>query len=256
MPPKASFAQQDPPEADVVRINPSNGAGASNPALRVRAYELFREQLLNGTLRAGQFVSQRELSALLNVPLGAIREMIPRLEAARLMLTVPQRGLQIAHIDLKLVRNAFQVRTMIEREAVQNFVRTASNALLDEQERRHRAILARVKPGKADASLDKDSLAVDWAFHDLMVDAMDNEILSDIYRTNSLHIQMIRLDALKARNRLVAPSMEEHLELIAKIKARDEDAAVRSLTKHLEQSKTRVVNAMLGDLGQYSTDRR
>jgi DNA-binding GntR family transcriptional regulator len=44
---------------------------------------------------------------LLDVPLGAVRE-IPRLEAARLMVTVPKRGLQIAHTDLKLIRSAFQ----------------------------------------------------------------------------------------------------------------------------------------------------
>ena len=68
--------------------------------------------------------------ALLDMPLGAVREMIPRLEAAGLVKTVPQRGLQVAHVDLKLIRNAFQVRSMIEREAVLNFVRCASDAEL------------------------------------------------------------------------------------------------------------------------------
>jgi len=37
--------------------------------------------------------------------------MIPRLEAARLMVTVPERGLQIAHVDLKLVHHAFEVHS-------------------------------------------------------------------------------------------------------------------------------------------------
>ena len=32
--------------------------------------------------------------------LGAIRELIPRLEADGLITTVPQRGMQIAHVDL------------------------------------------------------------------------------------------------------------------------------------------------------------
>jgi DNA-binding GntR family transcriptional regulator len=55
-------------------------------------------------------VSQRELVRLLDMPLGAVREMVPRLEAARLVATVPKRGLLIAQVDMKLIRNAFQVR--------------------------------------------------------------------------------------------------------------------------------------------------
>ena len=82
---------------------------------RAKAYQGFTRQVFEGTIRAGQFVSQRELMTLLDMPLGAVREMIPRLEAAGLVKTVPQRGLQIAHVDLRLIRNAFQVRSMIER---------------------------------------------------------------------------------------------------------------------------------------------
>ena len=51
-------------------------------SLREQAYENFRQQIFSARIRPGQFVSQRELAALLEMPLGAIREMIPRLEAA------------------------------------------------------------------------------------------------------------------------------------------------------------------------------
>lgn len=236
--------------AEAVRPLPSSAATSGVPAqtLRAQAYELFRQQILSGNLRAGQFVTQRELAAMLDVPLGAIREMIGRLEAARMLLTVPQRGLQVAHVDLKLVRNAFQVRGMIEREAVQHFVRNASDEELLAQEERHRAMLRRALLNKPDAQLDRDALALDWAFHDLMVDAMNNEILSDIYRTNSLHVRMIRLDTKNVRGQLVVPAMEEHLELIQHLKARDEDAAVQAMQRHLDQSRQRIVSAMLGDI--------
>ncbi len=218
---------------------------ALSPSLRALAYERFRKAILGGQLRAGQFVSQRELVQLLDVPLGAVREMIPRLEAARLLLTVPKRGLQIAHIDLKLIRNAFQVRAMIEREAVQHYVRSVSDAELEEEERKHRAVLERALSGQPDARLDQDALAVDWHLHDRMVDAMGNEILSEIYRVNSLHVRMIRLDAQQVRPQRVVPAMEEHLRFIALLKARDEAGAVKAMQEHVEQSRQRVLNAML-----------
>ena len=223
----------------------AEGDQAVSPSLRNLAYERFRQQILNGQLKAGQFVSQRELVKLLDVPLGAVREMIPRLEAARLMSTVPQRGLQIAHIDLKLIRNAFQVRGMIEREAVVHYLRTVSDGELEEEERKHRAILERALSGKPDARLDQDALAVDWGLHDRMVDAMGNEILSEMYRVNSLHVRMIRLDAQQVRQQRVVPAMEEHLRFIGLLKARDEASAVKAMQEHVEHSRQRVLNAIL-----------
>jgi DNA-binding GntR family transcriptional regulator len=220
-----------------------------SPTLRALAYERFRQGILEGKLRPGQFVSQRELVRLLDVPLGAVRELIPRLEAARLLVTVPKRGLQIAHVDLKLIRNAFQVRGMIEREAVLHYVRHASDAELEEEERKHRAVLERALSGKPDARLDQDALAVDWNLHDRMVDAMGNEILSEIYRANSLHVRMIRLDALQVRAQRVVPAMEEHLHFIALLKARDEAGVVKAMQDHVDQSRQRVLNALLNQGG-------
>ena len=63
--------------------------------------------------------------------LQVVLRVITRLEAGGLIKTVPQRGLQIAHMDLKLIRNAFQVRSMIEREAVLAVVQSASDAELE-----------------------------------------------------------------------------------------------------------------------------
>lgn len=219
--------------------------GLASTSLRALAYERFREQILDGRLRAGQFVSQRELVRLLDVPLSAVRELIPRLEAARLIETVPKRGLQIAHIDLKLIRNAFQVRVLIEKEAVKHYLRIATDEELDAEEQKHRAILNRALSGRPDPKLDSDALAVDWALHDRMVDAMDNEILSEIYRANSMHVRMIRLDAKHVRPQRVIPAMEEHLHFIALLRARNVAGATQAMQEHVEQSRQRVINALL-----------
>ena len=101
---------------------------SSEPAtLRERAYASFTRHLLARDLRPGQFVSQRELVAFTGLPLGAIREIVPRLEAEGLLTTIPQRGMQIAHIDINLIREAFQFRLFMEREAVALFTVNASD---------------------------------------------------------------------------------------------------------------------------------
>ena len=220
-------------------------ADAGHTSQRARAYHGFTQQILNGGIRSGQFISQRELMALLDMPLGAVREMIPRLEAGGLVKTVPQRGLQIAHVDLKLIRNAFQVRAMIEREAILQFVLTASPAELDAIEASHRDILRRANASAVDRNLLDDAQALDWGLHDRMVDALDNEIVSEIYRVNSLRVRLIKLEHSVITPARLIPAMQEHLVFIAALKRRDGARAAESLDAHIRSARNRVLTAPL-----------
>lgn len=216
---------------------------------RAEAYERFCTQLRQAQVRPGQFISQRELTQLLDMPLGAVRELIPRLEAAGLLTTVPKRGLQIAPVDLRLIRNAFQVRAMVEREAISHFTHVVSTAELDSLEEAHLRMLERATAPRPDAALDTDAQQLDWGLHDRMVDAMGNEILSEIYRVNSLHVRLIALDASQIARQRVLPAMQEHLSFIAALRRRDAAAAVAALMHHIGNSRQRVVDASSRPLG-------
>ena len=218
--------------------------GPETVSQRVRAYQGFTQQILSGAILPGQFISQRELMTLLDMPLGAVREMIPRLEAGGLIKTVPQRGLQIAHVDLKLIRNAFQVRSMIEREAVLAFVQSASDAELAAIEAAHQQILARAnKASTTDGQLLDDAQALDWGLHDRMVDALGNEIVSDLYRVNSLRVRLIKLEQSVITPARLIPAMQEHLSFIAALRERNAPQAAALLDAHLNRARSRVMNA-------------
>ncbi len=224
-----------------------DGAAPGRPdavSQRVRAYQGFTQQIVSGAILPGQFISQRELMTLLDMPLGAVREMIPRLEAGGLIKTVPQRGLQIAHVDLKLIRNAFQVRSMIEREAVLAFMQSASDAELAAIEAAHQQILARAnEASNTDAQLLDDAQALDWGLHDRMVDALDNEIVSDIYRVNSLRVRLIKLEQSVITPAILIPAMQEHLRFIAALRERNAAQAAALLDAHINSARSRVMNA-------------
>jgi DNA-binding GntR family transcriptional regulator len=230
-----------------VIMNAATAQVTDNSNQRARAYQGFTQQIFTGGIRAGQFISQRELMLLLDMPLGAVREMIPRLEAGGLVKTVPQRGLQVAHVDLKLIRNAFQVRTMIEREAVLNFVRTASDAELNAIEASHNDILKRADAPDAlnDSTLLDDDQAVDWGLHDRMVDALGNDIISDQYRVNSLRVRLIRLEQSVITPLRLIPAMQEHLRFIDALRQRNATLAVELLDAHINSARNRVMTAPL-----------
>ena len=210
-------------------------------SLRARAYENFRQQILTANVVPGQFVSQRELTQLLDMPLGAVRELIPRLEAEGLLRTVPQRGLQIAHVDLNLIHNAFQLRAMLEREAALHFVKAASDSDLKLIEQSHMAIVDAASRGPITDELLTEATSVDWGLHDLMIDTLGNDLISQTYRINSLRVRLIHLERSTLSADILLPAMQEHLNLIAALKARNSDAVAEHLAFHIHSAHQRVL---------------
>ncbi|MDP3799468.1 MAG: GntR family transcriptional regulator [Polaromonas sp.] len=217
-------------------------------SLRAQAYESFQQQIVDANIRPGQFISQRELMQLLGMPLGAVRELIPRLEAEGLLKTVPQRGLQVAHVDLKLINNAFQLRRLLEREAASRFVTTVSDRDLAAIEQAHLDIVRRARKTAIDDNLLKDATAVDWGLHDLMIDALGNELISEVYRINSLRVRLIKLEGSTLSPEVLIPAMEEHLWFIDALKRRDPQAVVDRLSHHIESAHRRVLGLPRPDM--------
>ena len=120
-------------------------------SVKKAAYDRFQQALLLGHLRPGQVVSQKNLVDLLGLSIGALRELLPRLEAEGLLHVMPQRGIQITVIDLPMIRDAFQMRMAFEREAVIWAVKNMPDETLTGLRRQHEAILERLdsEPGAA-----------------------------------------------------------------------------------------------------------
>lgn len=214
-------------------------------SLRSQAYESFTERLLARDILPGQFVSQRELVEVTGMPLGAIRELVPRLEADGLITTIPQRGMQVAHIDLELVRNAFQLRMFLELEAAMLFAVNAPDDLIAQIRADHEAILREAENGITPDLLER-AQSVDWAMHDCIIDSLDNAIISNVYRVNSVKIRLIRQERFRLSENLLHTVIKDHLAIIDGFENRDPEQAVSALRKHLENARGRAIG--LGEM--------
>jgi DNA-binding GntR family transcriptional regulator len=208
--------------------------------LRDRAYDSFTERLLSREIRPGQFVSQRELVEITNMPLGAIRELIPRLEAEGLITTVPQRGMQVAHVDLSLIRNAYQFRLFLESQATALYAAARSDAAIAELRVAHEAIMERARAGEKE-TLIADAERTDRALHEAIIDHLDNEIISNAFRVNWIKIKLIRQNETRLYADLVIPVYEDHMRVIEAIERKDSEAAVAAMTAHIAMSRARAI---------------
>ena len=221
----------------------SEGPASSHEALKLReqAYVGYTRSLLANEIKPGQFITQRELVAITGLPLGAIRELVPRLEAEGLIRTAPHRGMQVPQVDINLVRNAFQFRLFLEEAAVRIFAKSAPAELIAAIRQRHEAVLARHNAGD-DAGLMEEAEATDLMLHEAVIDHLGNEIISNAYRVNWIKIKLIRLAETRLYVTMIPQVMGEHLKIIEAIERRDEDAAARAMADHIGIARQRAVN--------------
>lgn len=222
------------------------GDQADKPAanLREKAYDSFTRHLLARDIRAGQFISQRELVELTGLPLGAIRELVPRLEAEGLIRTAPQRGMQVAHVDLNLIRDAFQYRLFLEREAVALFAVEAGDDVIERLRRDHAAIAHACERAKGGipAELIGRAQAIDWDLHATIIDFLGNAIIADAYRVNAIKIRLIKQEQTRLNDALVVPTMREHIAVIDAIASRDPAEASAALGTHIVNARNRAMD--------------
>lgn len=202
--------------------------------LREIAYARFRENLFDRTLKAGQFVSQRELCGILDVPMGAVREALKRLEADGLINLIAQRGVQIADVNVAFINEAFEFRILIETEAARRMARDPDVVSLRALRERTEAIIE-VARENADDALMKLGMEVDLDLHKLLITVFSNSLILQSYQVLDDKIRLIRLNAHYSPKRLSA-AMAEHLGIIDALVEGNQEAAVSLLSAHLVTS--------------------
>lgn len=202
--------------------------------LRQVAYAKFRESLYEQKLKPGQFVSQRELSEMFEMPMGAIREALKRLEADGLISLIAQRGVQIVDVNVDFINEAFEFRILIESEAVRRMTKAPDLVALSKLRKRTARIIKAVAKDQS-ASLMRDGLEVDLDLHVLLMSGFSNKLIRDSYRLLEDKIRLIRMNGNYTAERL-GTAMQEHLRIIDAITEGKQTLAVDMLQAHLHTS--------------------
>lgn len=204
------------------------------------AYDRFREALFNGHLRSGQLVSQKELVSLLGLSIGALRELLPRLQSEGLLTVLPQRGIQITLIDLPMIRDAFQMRMALEREAVLTAARKMPEDVILGQQKRHADILEAVKANPA-PELFAEGQKIDDGFHHLLIHATGNELLIQAHSVNSIRIRLIKRDRITLTAAVLPSAFADHMAVIQALLDRDAHAAMDAMDQHIVHARERAM---------------
>ena len=198
------------------------------------AFERLRALLLDGTLRAGEFVSQQDLVERMRMPMAPVREAVKRAAADGLVEGLPQRGVRVMEATPRRILDGFGLRLLVDREGARKHARRGLTAGLAQLKGAHAAIPPQSPRGPTDGAIAR-SYEVDWALHAALAGAVDNEFVAHLYERNRERLTILQRTRPMLPDRVV-PSLTEHLAILDAIEARDPERADAAVAEHARQT--------------------
>lgn len=206
--------------------------------LRDVVFNTLRQAILHGEMEPGERLMEIQLAQKLGVSRTPIREAIRKLELEGLVIMIPRKGAEVAHITEKDMRDVLEVRCTLEELAMSLACKNVTDEYLEELKAANKVFEA--------AIVSKDIVSIvdaDVSFHDVIYAMTDNARLIQII--NKLREQMYRyrLEYIKdARNHSIL--INEHNDIIAKLSDRDIEAAKSVMRQHINNQEKGIVRLL------------
>lgn len=190
-----------------------------------RAYEYLKQRLTDDRLDEGAFLTEGVIADELGISRTPVREALLRLDAEKLVTLVPGRGAIIPHITERTMREVMEARELIENHAITRM--PLPNAPLVTT---LRELLEAQKDAEGDpaAFIDRDR-----RFHQGIIDAAGNRLLSELYSSLRDRQTRMGLRAVLRNDARIPGVVEEHADIADAIAQGDVDAAVAASRAHL-----------------------
>jgi len=218
---------------------------AKGQTMTAQAYERIRADILTGRLKPNEKIKISDLVSKLGFSLGAVREALSRLSSEGLAVTETNKGFRVAPITEEDLVDLTRTRILIETECLKNAIEngdlkweTGIVSTLFE--------ITRIPVYDPD---DPQALNPEWVdahqrFHEALVAACDSPWLLRI--RDSLFAQSERYRSATASiSRLQRDLNAEHKAIADAAIARDTEAAVEAMRKHLSHTRKILLDAHL-----------
>jgi DNA-binding GntR family transcriptional regulator len=208
--------------------------------LREEVRDQIKNLILTNHLHPGQPIVIDRLASELGISHTPVREALAMLEHEGLVETKPYGNPQVVEIDASYVRNAWEMRLLLEGWAVRKSALTLPDEALDEVERLLESARQDAQQSRYDTHLESDI-----AIHDMILQATDNRLFERLAQLVS--DQSIRVRWLVERIATVEEVLtiiDEHHALLEALRARDPELAQQRLRLHLEAGMQRQLAAI------------
>lgn len=203
-----------------------SGSGAQS--LEEYGYHALRNLILGGEIAAGQKLVQEELAQRLGVSRTPLRSAIAALERDGFVVLSPRGEATVVTFGPERIADLFEVRAVLEG--------LTCRLVAPRIERRHTLYLRSLITSAVPPPGDDDWLAyreADREFHHYLTTLLDNDFLT---RQLDAVRDVLRLSLAQGLLRPPSETLQEHLDIIDALEARNPDKAEQAMLTHIRKT--------------------
>lgn len=200
---------------------------ASVQGISDQFYEMLRSEIISNTRQPGERLLEVGLSEQYGISRTPIREALRRLEQDGIVERIPQGGVQVTRISLKMMREVFGIRAVLEAYAAE----LACDMVTQEDIIRLRQVIARAEEATVNADL-RESATLNTAFHDIIYTIPHN--LTVLKAASTYGTLVVRFRTLSLHDsRFLKETWGEHAVITDALEMRDKPKVVELMRRHI-----------------------
>jgi len=209
--------------------------GLEKKSLREQALSALRIAITSGELEPGRHLVETELSDMLQISRGTLREALRQLEQEGLLSAGPRGRLSVRHLDAKEIRDIFAVRAALESLAARTLCELPDRAQVTASLRTAIEAMAAAAQGSLEERIESD-----LEFHRTMCRLTGNETLLHSWESleGSIRMSIMFAGVERAVSNM---SVDRHYEIVTAIESGDASLARQTILEHMDGAAANLV---------------
>lgn len=200
--------------------------------IQEQVFELLHEWIMDGSLKPGLRLQMRDLASGFDTSVIPIREALRRLEGTGLVTQEPHRGYKVADLALSSLHDYYNVRAIVEVEAVRQGAELIDERGVQELHRLLQALEAAAEDNDIPAVL-----GLDEDFIEVIYESVQNRALSNVIHGLWNRVQPYKLLFTSMESGTGAHFVvEDNRELLAACESHDGTRAAEVLKASLQKA--------------------
>ena len=200
------------------------------PTLSEQAYNQIKDAICQGSVAPGDILSENQIAQQLGMSRTPVREALRALASEGFVEIRNGIGAYVKPLSSKDMEDLYEVRCLLEMQAIKTSIYRISNDEIDDLTRRFQAIYDACEQGDSPAQGEFSEL--DWELHSLLVGRCTNNCIKEIVAGNNSNLRRYQSLSVNVLGD-VHESARQHLEILRVLRSRDLDKLEEVLHAHL-----------------------
>ncbi len=223
---------------------PENSEPISRFSMREEVYNTLLKWIMEGVLRPGEKILDKDLAARLGVSRTPVREALRRLEDKELIESAANKWTRVAEVSLEEPERIYPIIWTLEELALSQVFQRITAADIKQMEAVNKTMKKAVK--------DSDPVKASWAdveFHRVYIEKTKNYHLISILDDLKVKYRRVEITYFGGSN-YATDSLAEHDRILAALKEKNLERALKELRRNWQNSLMRmrkIGNAQIQD---------